>query len=172
MKDELISFETAVIAKEKGFNIPVSRYYGTNIDTTSDVIKETVCYNNGDGVDTTAEVLLMDFNNEKVGLEHTTFGLNYEYDEVLGHDVQVLYSAPTQALLQKWIREEYSIHIQVQVLGQFVDKENKFYVQVIMFGENKWVSKFVSNKLKYSYEQALEAGILEALKLINTKTHE
>jgi hypothetical protein len=75
-------------------------------------------------------------------------------------------SVPTQSLFQKWLREAHNIHIQIQVLGQFVDGENKFYCQVIEFGENKWVSKYVSSKLIYTYEEALEKGLQEALKLI------
>ena len=76
---------------------------------------------------------------------------------------------PTQSLLQKWLRKVHKIHIQIQVLGQFVDGENKFYCQVIEFGKNKWVSKYVSKKLVYTYEEALEKGLQEALKLIKNK---
>lgn len=73
---------------------------------------------------------------------------------------------PTQSILQKWLREKHKIHIQIEVVGQFIEGDNKFYSQVILFGENKWISKFVSNKLKYSYEEALEKALFKALKLI------
>lgn len=136
MEDKLIEFETAKLAKEKGFDIKV--YFTWLIHHAGETLWDN--------------------------FEECQFGKIEEKDN---HNSYLYrYSAPTQSLLQKWLREVHSIHIQIQVLGQFVDGENKFYSQVIMFGENKWISKFVSSKLNYTYEQALEKGLQEALKLI------
>ena len=140
MEEQLISFDTAKLAKEKGFNIPTISYYnpkGRSEESEGYMTErlESSNWNNGQGSYPT-------------------------------HAKDIECSAPTQSLLQKWLREKHKIHIQIQVLGQFVNGDNKFYSQVILFGDNKWISKFISNKLTYTYEEALEIGLHEALKLI------
>lgn len=62
------------------------------------------------------------------------------------------YTAPTQSLLQKWLREEHNIFIQVDV---------NFNVK-IYYKDELHDELFTFN----SYEQALEKGLQEALKLI------
>jgi hypothetical protein len=127
MKEQLISFETAKLAKEKGFNIPVHAMY----------IKKR--------------------NNP----------LNYPEPEesMYNWNSRAGYSAPTQSLLQKWLREEHNIHIQLHydckykywefrnfILNEYIDKEhNKVYFEY--FGYN-------------TYEEALEAGLSKALSII------
>ena len=127
MEEQLISFETAKLAKEKGFILGIG-WFG--------------------------------FNNKFYVSEGAQIGMlcdNHRGENPV---------ACTQSLLQKWLREKHKIHIQIQVLGQFVNGDNKFYSQVILFGDNKWISKFISNKLTYTYEEALEIGLQEALKSI------
>ncbi len=73
MEDDLITFETAKLAKEKGFDIPCKNFYYTETFKTKKVRK-------------TEEL-------QKV------------------HDKK--YLAPTQSLLQKFIREKRSVHIEI-----------------------------------------------------------
>lgn len=75
MEDQIISFETAKLAKEKSFNEPCLECY---------VEKGTLYNNNREGVHFTNKQLL-------------TFN----------------YSAPTQSLLQKFIREKRGVHIEI-----------------------------------------------------------
>ena len=74
-----------------------------------------------------------------------------------------LVSAPTQSLLQKWVREQYNLHIVVNI--GFYDREDiGYYSNVIKFRKHhksKYRSEFFS-----TYEEALEVGLIEALKLI------
>jgi len=64
-------------------------------------------------------------------------------------------TAPTQSLLQKWLREEHKIHISVNNYS-----ETCYRVNVIIGGEIKYAFEYKS------YEQALEKGLKVALKLI------
>ena len=64
--------------------------------------------------------------------------------------------APTQSLLQKWLREEHQLY----VLINYVNKE-QFNWEINMFQHGEYGIGFRGN-----YEEALEAGLLTALKLI------
>lgn len=142
MEEKIIEFETAKLAKEKGFNEMCFKQY--NKDSSLNRISR-------------------------------------EIDVVIGSYEQLLYArkgyypASTQSLLQRWIREKHRIHIEIKP---------------IPFGENgfKWIHELglmeissldnVSSKNTYSilaskehvyfddYEEALDDGLFEALKLI------
>ena len=123
MKEELISFETAKLANEKGFDV-ISRY-GT----------EASLYNkNG---------------------EHTYYS-NYGF---MGSGLSDEYIyAPTQSLLQKWLREKHNIHL---IINVYKDDSYDFILISDLIKEES------DDGLYYdSYEKALEFGLQEALKLI------
>lgn len=126
MKDEIITFETAKLAKEKGF----------------DEICEYLWSGSGD------EPLFSEkIRNHNTGLNH-----NREW-----------YSQTTQSLLQKWLREEHNLHIGISV--------NQFGYGLMYSIINTKDCKCVSDLKggvndKFSYEEALEAGLIAALKLI------
>ena len=115
MTDQLISFETAVLAKEKGF----------------------------------IEPCMHKFTKKGFPLFCTT---QREGD----------LRCPTQSLLQKWLREKYNIHLQIYSPN--------------MFNKEEWVCHFMYiarlTKPRYtgiggnSYEEVLEKGLVEALKII------
>jgi len=112
MTDQLISFETAKLAKEKGFNIECIYHIEKNLKT----------------------------------------------EEILNH-VHYGYECPTQSLLQKWIRETHSIHIGIDY---DVGGWSYFYLTNL-----KSPTKDVNWSKNYdTYEETLEAGLQEALKLI------
>lgn len=70
---------------------------------------------------------------------------------------------PTQFLLQKWLREKYNLHVEIQ------REEDGWIYRIYEFKcGNKSISR--TWKLFCTYEQALEAGLFEALKLINNET--
>jgi hypothetical protein len=113
MTDQLISFETAVLAKEKGFDIECSNQF-----------------------------------HDKGIMQLATPENTFE--------------RPTQSLLQKWLREKYNIHLQIYSPNMFTKEE--------------WVCHFMYiarlTKPRYtgiggnSYEEVLEKGLVEALKII------
>lgn len=123
MEEELVSFETAKLAHQKGFNIPTPQYY--------DLIR-----------------------NKQV-----TY-LNLEENEYYKNDNPNMYSKPTQSLLQKWLREVHNIDI----LIEFVDDVNKIIYGYYLAKNKEY--KNVNNKGFKIYEEALEKGLQEALKLI------
>ena len=121
--DQLISFKTAELAKEKGFNW------------------ET-------------QAVFTDFN--KVPYSNPQEETPYNWNSRAG------YAAPTQSLLQKWLRDIHKIHI-------FINNTNNnkwsFGIQRLSIG----VLYLFDKQLYDSYEEALEIGIQEVLKLIVLK---
>ena len=80
-------------------------------------------------------------------------------------------SAPTQSLLQKWLRDKYNIDLQPYLIlcknntiEVKQEKESKEYAYMLfiegILNDNYTIVAF------NSYEEALEVGLLEALKLI------
>ncbi len=121
MKEQLISFKLAKLAKEKGFIL----------DDELDQYR----YNK--------EGILIQWN---------------ELDSI---------NAPTQSLLQKWIREIHNIFISTDVFNQnFTNKLFYCYNIRILNKDGKVVIfKFSANSYN-SYEKVLEEALEEALKLI------
>lgn len=119
MRDELISFVTAKLAKEKGFNENCNYKYRKG-GTLSD----------GKG-----------------------FLSNLD-----------IYESPTQSLLQKWFREEHDIHVLINV-----DQKDgiAIFSWIIFQPYKKYTPSVNGDVVDYdTYEQALEIGLREALKLI------
>ena len=144
MQENLITFETAKLAKEKGFNIPTISYYnpkGRSEESEGYMTERLECSNWNDGQ----------------GSYPT-----------LAKDVEC--SAPTQSLLQKWLREVHNIHIEPQ-LSRNSQEEYKdwwFYLYPNLSGGRiKFFPSEIGEGL--SYEKALEIGLQEALKLIPNK---
>lgn len=128
MKEQLISYETAVLAKEKGFDWESEKFY----------------------IPETGKICNMDaFIDIAKNLTYTV-------------------SAPTQSLLQKWLRDEKNIHISVDHFWDWDDFSNLVYRNK----EEKMhqiFSKRDGDYISYeTYEEALEAGLQEALKLIES----
>lgn len=112
MKEQLISFDTAKLAKEKGFNIWTEYQY---VERNGNII---------------------------VSKDHIS-----EIDE----------PAPTQSLLQKWLREVHNIHIEIR----------KEWEDGIYLGFEYLIEEEDGNTqgLTYkTYEEALEVGLYQALK--------
>ncbi len=117
MKEQLISFETAKLAKEKLFDWNCFYKFVNNSD--------------------------VEVNNEI-----NSFNWNAFSNKV---------SAPTQSLLQKWLRDKCDIRVYVY---EHTDEHG-----VTMYGSNIYGNRYeVISPYKPSYENALEAGLKEALK--------
>lgn len=121
MKEQLIEFKTAKLAKEKGFELNLASYN----------YSEENKFNIGLNVCT-----LQDLENFKI------------------------YPAPTQSLLQKWIREEYNIIVVVDKVDSTLDSGFYYNIYSILVEDNYEILEFKT------YEEALEKGLFEALKLI------
>lgn len=117
MKDQLVSFETAILAKEKGFS-------------------------------------------EEVTYGYDQFGRNFHRDYI-PHDYNIrgLISAPTQSLLQKWLREKHNIDLW---FGE-CNLPNKYQVEDIVKNNLRMAIDLDGSQ---TYEQGLELGLQESLKLL------
>ena len=72
-------------------------------------------------------------------------------------------SAPTQSLLQKWLREKHNIYI----VCWWYDKEDKFYTELGRKTKEKIFVQCGNTTLLFNtYEEALEEGLKHALNLI------
>lgn len=143
MKDELITFDTAKLAKEKGFDWKVRYSFGHKINPHIAYPKEDYS-------------ISCDFNSPNVA-----------------RNWKDLCSAPTQSLLQKWLREVHEIRVDVYAWYHF-----PFYAFNLFKGRNltnlfniEWAETNEFHKEKgtsstFTYEEALECGLQEALKLI------
>lgn len=118
MEEQLISFETAKLAKEKGFKEPVISGYSEQGSLFVKDYEKSHCYN-----------------------------------------VRGLFSAPSQSLLQKWLRDRFTTYVLVLHDGK------TFYYQIQRPEWDDCITNFELNK-QFTYEQALEYGLQEALKLI------
>lgn len=101
--DELISFKTAKLARDKGFDYP-TQYY-----TWSDIKKPENMAHSGD-----------------YGSLHTQNKYEEHYDN--GKVKYYTISLPSQSLLQKWLRQEHKIEIWLSKGGK---SGNKYHAKDI-----------------------------------------
>lgn len=133
MTEQLIEFETAKLAKEKGFNEP------------------------------SAYVCTIGYNSIKEDIEIRPFGNGHDNEKLfqyvtLSKGQPHLALVPTQSLLQRWLREEYNIHLNV-FPNLFINDASKIEYKVEC-------TQFFGIEHFETYEQALEAGLQKALTLI------
>ena len=124
MTDQLISFETAKLAKGKGFN--------------------------------------------EISDTYVTEGNHYESDEGAFYKNEYGYiTAVTQSLLQKWLRERYNMNIVITTAINISGKFEMSIEEIIKsFGTDMTDSIYCKDTEFNTYEEALEAGLQETLKLI------
>lgn len=138
MKEELITFETAKLAKEKGFNLEFKNYYS----------KDGVLYESDNRFN-------LDWNDKNVSSEELTWDDDFP-------ETHICYTAPTQAHLQKWLREEHKIVVLVDVYP------NPYSYQEFQYSvRNNILPNGLTTDLYETYEEALEVGLQEGLALIN-----
>jgi hypothetical protein len=130
MKEELVVFETAKLAKEKGFNLK--------------------CYHR-------VSFIWQDKPTHYLG----------NYLDTNSENIDGMYSAPTQSLLQRWLREIHNIDVFINRDGMFKKESYCIFIH----DNIKDISRLrpLDNDVfsGYStYEEALEKGLQEALKLI------
>jgi len=121
MKDELISFETAKLAKEKGFDEEVMDSY------------------------------------------HRVDGWLHDNDYPDTWNSLGAISAPTQALLQRWLREVHGVHVWARPV---YDQDFGRIRYLIAYLTSEDFIERESFAFYESSEETLEKGLLEALKLI------
>jgi hypothetical protein len=145
MQEKLITFETAKSAKEKGFCIELYDFYYQNKSNAKPYVTQGIEYQsdrnckwdwNLNGGESGTLTKIIPYPNDTSG---------------------IYYSAPTQSLLQKWLRETHKIYVLVD-MGITRNYHWKYFTDIDSFVYPKGSFK--------TYEEALEAGLQEALKLI------
>ena len=124
MEDQLVGFETAKLAKEKGFNI-----------------KTLFAYN-------------------LLGVTNNSFKIHRKKD--FDEFSNIYCPSPTQSLLQKWLREKHHLIIIVAYQYEYDSTPYSYWIykESQPLPINQWVDDLST------YEEALEIGLQEALKLI------
>ena len=136
MEEQLINFETAKLAKKKGFNEPCLRGLKDN------------------------SLLFVNYNDEEGVLSDKHWLTNYED----GKTMKNYHTIPTQSLLQKWLREEYNIEVEVYKTIEDLTGNN-YGCNGILWYSNKSTSDLF-NIYNKSYEKVLEEGLFKALESI------
>tara|TARA_R110000744_G_scaffold377057_1_gene491777 strand:+ start:551 stop:1027 length:477 start_codon:yes stop_codon:yes gene_type:complete len=155
MEEQLISLEVAQLAKAEGFTMFKDKFLESRTDNRYYDVQSYSFYRVM-GDETTLEL--------NVGTNSLNINGLWEsyYDE--GFLTQKNYFAPTQSLLQKWLREKYDINLapiksHLNKLGGIFCCEfnNPFTCVTGLYTEDNCKT----------YEEALGQGLKEALKLIN-----
>ena len=130
MKEQLISLETAKLAKEKGFDVPCTKHYSSNKNETGGY----------------------DIHRSRQYVTHKSLRSGG-------------YLAPTQSLLQKWLRDKHRLYLTVDVA--VYGDEGRYAAQLVGYHKLKFTNVLIDGFTIYNtYEEALEEGLQQALKLI------
>lgn len=136
MEEQFVLFETAKLLKEAGFDVPCRVVYVT---------------------DRTGYYEFREYDNKQTADDlcwNTDDGFQYEY------------LAPTQALAARWLREVHRIVVDVAYIPPHVGRDVwQYFVGGI--DDMVWPGDYETSDRKYeTYEEAMEAGLREAIKLI------
>lgn len=161
MQEQLISFQTAKLAQENGF--PKTFFNTAWYNELGTLLGRTDLNKNGQ---TFSEAYPDEpsFYGNAIKEEHKKeFSLKF-------------YKAPTQSLLQKWLREVHNINIKIDdfiddetgiewdfeivLIGTDLDEKGNYVPLISYCMDNNPLRKFKT------YEEALEEGLYQALKLI------
>lgn len=156
-KEVIVTFETAKLAKEKGFNWPTYKEYEHSLT------EQEHEYDGKSGP--------FGWEKGETNLTSNYFINNWKECDY-SNNAWYCCSAPTQSFLQKWFREEHRISIEANWLpnkGTYralytpMDIQPKFLTRSEMV---KHILKYIGVKDFDTYEEALEEGLQQALKLI------
>ena len=141
IEESYVSFDTAKMLKEAGFDVPGRGVYVT---------------------DRTGYYEFREYDNKQ-----TTDDLCWDTEDGFQYE----YLAPTQALAARWLREAYGIH--VVITEEAYTNGINYLWQVLIYNplsvdcwDNKSTGMYGDNGEYKTYEEALEAGLQEAIKLI------
>jgi len=144
MEDQLISYEIAKLAKDKGFDLKTK-------DSFYDLSGEfQIQYGSGK------------YHDDKLGKEWQEEKLACE-SEGYNRTVKAEYKRPTQSLLQCWLRDNHNICIYIEPtsLGDQAPFISDSWAKEIF---NPWKNN--NEGIDYSYEGALEWALKYSLNLI------
>lgn len=145
MEDTLISYDTAILAKQKQVDINSSKVYRKAL-----VDKSYYHPHKQEDVKiiTKGEIKIIDL---------------YDSDDLVEYEYQILGKVCTQSLLSKILRERYKILVEVRPIDSWETWTYDIYLEDIMSP----FFKVDPNIYEYNnYEHALEMGLQEGLKYV------
>ena len=148
MKEQEILFETARLAKEKGFNWPCHKSF-------THYTKEKIHFTDGKSGP-------FGWEKDEISISGGYFVNNHKLAD-LTNEYYTQYAIPTQSFLQKWLREEHHIHI--AILPKQLLSSKEYDIRYYIF---KGKLKKDWEELFETYEEALEQALIEALNLITS----
>lgn len=163
MEETKVSFEVAKLLKEICWKLPTTCFYFEDGEFKEYYIQDTHGYY-GDEYEVHLDSFYKNWNN------------NWKYSKDLqscfgckDEKYQTVYSAPTQSLAQKWLREKHSINVFVEpTLGE------TFGMYAVYATDNE--QNDLGLKLGYessytakTYEEALEEGLKQACLIVKMK---
>ena len=126
IEESYVSFETAKILKDAGFNVPICKHYTRSGATWTSAVQEII----DDSKDCT------------------------------------WFPCPTQALAARWLREVHRIVVDVAYIPPHVGRD-VWQSFVGGMDDMVWPGDYEPSDRKYeTYEEAVEVGLQEAIKLI------
>lgn len=137
IKDEIVLRYTAILAKQKGFDVLCDHFYDNN-----------------------------------KSLQETDYRDVSMHNSVLRDDKAEMCTAPTQSLLQHWLRKKRNLHIEVKV-QDYVDNPQYYWS---IFGQYKGgglIRCLENSEDKFrvgmfpTYESALEMALQAALEMLD-----
>lgn len=159
MEDTIVSFNTASLAYEKGFRNLIGKGYKHPLGHYYNHLGKL----DGDATNELTEFLRL----KKTGISE---------DEIYEKNKYKLISAPTQSLLQKWLREIHGIFITIECDSKGHYRYHAYNVDLTNenipkydggIPECPYCFEFGDEQYKYNdYESALEEGLIECLNFI------
>lgn len=128
IEESYVSFNTAKLLKEAGFDVPCNSYY--ELEDGEAVRKDCIR-----------------------PYDHNGFG-------------DTICSRPTLALAARWLRDEHKLHVSVSIAGLFDGLRDLIYWAFSVMNVNTALFEYIDGNRYDSYEEALEAGLQKAIKLI------
>lgn len=162
--ETLVSFKVAELAKKKGFNLSTPKAYinGNLFTNFEESFGESAFYFDADDFHKhwNNKGWVFDING------NSCFGCSLDNKKYFD-----AFAAPTQSLLQKWLREVHNLHLYMDTTPSFEQMEShksKYKVSVkVPFQPFKRTTGHYY--LGNTYEEALEEGLFQALNLLTDK---
>ena len=150
MEDQLVTFETAVLAREKGFDIHCDNRF-------DEQTKEVINFK---------DFIVKNFiSRDPAYYYHYIDSLKEGYnDKFLNDDKGFYLSIPTQSLLQRWLREKHKIDIHVDPFQE--GNDGKVFYVGFWSDDTSEEAEIKDEDYKETYEEALESVLQEVLELI------
>lgn len=140
MKEAYVSFETAKLLKETGFNWKCNHYYMENISGDEHYLLP-------------GSIMYGEDYNKRIKLNELGVNINTSSGKI---------SAPTQQMACSWLREEYKIHITTEPLEMF--KQERIVCEPVIYLLNDFddfTLEYKTVRLKEcdTNEDAIEAAL-------------